>query len=190
MAWRFRKSFKIFPGVRLNIGKRGITSATVGRGGLTSTTIGKAGVKQNFTVPGTGLSYQTGALTAAPNGTRNAALVVGGLLFGVFALCVGGGLISAIISPPAANTSRPVSLSSTPSATPTSTPITWPTEKPGKRSKGTRNTQQLVATPLVSEEPKGSRKPRSGIYHLGPRGGCYYINSRGNKTYVEHSFCY
>jgi hypothetical protein len=30
MGWRFRKSIRIFPGVRLNIGKRGLTSATIG----------------------------------------------------------------------------------------------------------------------------------------------------------------
>ena len=31
MPFRFRRSIKIVPGVRLHIGKRGITSTTVGR---------------------------------------------------------------------------------------------------------------------------------------------------------------
>ncbi len=31
MPFRFRKSFKIAPGVRLNIGKHGISSVNVGR---------------------------------------------------------------------------------------------------------------------------------------------------------------
>ena len=59
MGWFFRKSIKVFPGVRLNIGKKGITSATVGKGGWFSTNIGQKGVKHNFNVPGTGLRYQT-----------------------------------------------------------------------------------------------------------------------------------
>lgn len=37
MAWRFRKSIRLFPGVRLNLGKRGFTSVRVGgeAGGVT-----------------------------------------------------------------------------------------------------------------------------------------------------------
>jgi hypothetical protein len=31
MPFRFRRSIKVAPGVRLNLGKRGITSTTVGR---------------------------------------------------------------------------------------------------------------------------------------------------------------
>jgi hypothetical protein len=75
MGWRFRKSIKILPGVRLNFGKKGITSATVGRGGWMSTNIGKKGVSNNYTLKGTGISYRTkpsgwgsgagGAVTAA-----------------------------------------------------------------------------------------------------------------------------
>mgnify|MGYP001293428771 CR=1 FL=1 len=54
MDWRFRKSFKLLPGFRLNIGKKGITSATVGERGFT-TSIGKLGIFQNLGIPGTGL---------------------------------------------------------------------------------------------------------------------------------------
>jgi hypothetical protein len=31
MPFRFRRSFKVAPGIRLNVGNRGITSATIGR---------------------------------------------------------------------------------------------------------------------------------------------------------------
>ncbi len=58
MGWRFRKSIKVFPGVRLNFGKKGFTSATFGRGWFSSN-ISKRGVKHTFSVPGTGISYQT-----------------------------------------------------------------------------------------------------------------------------------
>ncbi|MEP7148176.1 MAG: DUF4236 domain-containing protein [Acidobacteriota bacterium] len=58
MGWRFRKSFKIFPGVRINIGKKGLTSTTVGKRGI-STSVGKRGIFQNIGIPGTGLSYRS-----------------------------------------------------------------------------------------------------------------------------------
>lgn len=53
MALRFRKSIKIAPGVRMNIGKKGLTSLGVGK-----MNFGKRGVHQNFNIPGTGISYQ------------------------------------------------------------------------------------------------------------------------------------
>ena len=34
MPFRFRKSFKILPGVRVNVGPRGISSVNVGRANL------------------------------------------------------------------------------------------------------------------------------------------------------------
>ncbi|MEA3327392.1 MAG: DUF4236 domain-containing protein [Chloroflexota bacterium] len=57
MPSRFRKSIKIAPGVRLNIGKkRG--SITIGKRG-SSVNFGSRGVYGNIGVPGTGLSYRS-----------------------------------------------------------------------------------------------------------------------------------
>lgn len=58
MAIRFRKSIKIAPGVRLNIGKKGISSATIGRRGI-SMNVGKSGAFLNTSIPGTGLSARS-----------------------------------------------------------------------------------------------------------------------------------
>ncbi len=60
MGWRFRKSVKILPGVRLNFGKGGFTSATVG-GRWFKTNLSSRGAKHTLSVPGTGVSYQTDA---------------------------------------------------------------------------------------------------------------------------------
>ena len=60
MGWRFRKSVKILPGVRLNFGKGGLTSTTLG-GRRFKTNVGGRGVKHTVSVPGTGVSYQTDA---------------------------------------------------------------------------------------------------------------------------------
>ena len=57
MGWRFRKTIKLAPGIKLNVGKKGITSATLGKRGA-SINIGSKGVYTNIGIPGTGLSYR------------------------------------------------------------------------------------------------------------------------------------
>ena len=57
MAIRFSNRLKIAPGVKLNIGKTGI-STTVGAKGA-SVNLGKKGAHLNAGLPGTGLSSRT-----------------------------------------------------------------------------------------------------------------------------------
>lgn len=57
MALRFRQTFALFPGVRINVGKRGI-STSIGVPGA-SVNIGRQGVRATLGAPGTGLSYST-----------------------------------------------------------------------------------------------------------------------------------
>lgn len=54
MGFRFRKSIKLAPGIRLNISKRGFSSIGVGR-----LNFGSRGVYQNLGIPGTGISYRS-----------------------------------------------------------------------------------------------------------------------------------
>ncbi len=54
MAFRFRRSIKIAPGVKLNVSKRGISGISVG-----GFTYGRGGLYYNFDFPGVGLSYRT-----------------------------------------------------------------------------------------------------------------------------------
>jgi hypothetical protein len=56
MGFRFRKSIKIFPGLRLNLSKGGV-SANVGIRGA-NISLGKRGAAVNLGVPGTGVGYQ------------------------------------------------------------------------------------------------------------------------------------
>jgi hypothetical protein len=53
MSWRFRKTFKVFPGVKLNLTARGL-SATLGASPF-SVNIGPRGVYRNVRIPGTGI---------------------------------------------------------------------------------------------------------------------------------------
>ena len=55
MGFRFRRSLKLFRGVRLNFGKRGV-SASVGVRGA-HVTVGRTGTRTTVGLPGSGLSY-------------------------------------------------------------------------------------------------------------------------------------
>ncbi|HKM14297.1 MAG TPA: DUF4236 domain-containing protein [Marinospirillum sp.] len=57
MAFRFRNSIRIAPGIRLNIGKNGVSVSAGVRGA--TVTAGSNGVYGNVGLPGTGLSYRT-----------------------------------------------------------------------------------------------------------------------------------
>jgi hypothetical protein len=56
MSWRFRKSFQVFPGVRINLSKSGL-STTIGDGPL-HLNFGPQGVTGTVSVPGTGVSFR------------------------------------------------------------------------------------------------------------------------------------
>lgn len=58
MGFRFRRTFQILPGVKVNIGKEGVSSVSVGKKGA-HVSVGKKGVRQSVGIPGTGLSYST-----------------------------------------------------------------------------------------------------------------------------------
>jgi hypothetical protein len=57
MGFRFRRSVRVLPGVRLNISKSGV-STSVGRRGATLN-ISEGGTKTTIGLPGSGLSWQS-----------------------------------------------------------------------------------------------------------------------------------
>ena len=63
--FRVRKSIRICPGVKLNIGKKGITSLSIGKAGAT-VNLSSKGVKGTVGIPGTGISY-TSKLGGTPS---------------------------------------------------------------------------------------------------------------------------
>lgn len=58
MGLNFRKSIKIMPGVKVNIGKKGVSSVSVGGRGA-RVNIGKKGTRTTVGLPGSGLSYSS-----------------------------------------------------------------------------------------------------------------------------------
>jgi hypothetical protein len=57
MSWRFRRRFRVAPGLWLNLSRSGI-STTIGTRGLRYT-IGRRGTGATVGLPGSGISYST-----------------------------------------------------------------------------------------------------------------------------------
>jgi hypothetical protein len=55
MGFRFRRSFRLMPGVRINLSKSGVSTSIGGRGAWF--TVGPRGARTTVGIPGTGLSY-------------------------------------------------------------------------------------------------------------------------------------
>jgi hypothetical protein len=55
MGFRFYRRIKILPGIRLNVGKRGISTSIGVRGA--HITVGHGKVRESVGIPGTGISY-------------------------------------------------------------------------------------------------------------------------------------
>jgi hypothetical protein len=107
MGFRFRRSVKILPGIRLNFGKRGVSTSIGVRGA--HVTFGRTGTRTTVGLPGSGLSYthldkphrETPTL-AAPEEIRPGSASRGGLwiiLIVVAVVVVGIGRLAAT-SPP------------------------------------------------------------------------------------------
>jgi hypothetical protein len=84
MGFRFRRTFKVAPGVRLNLRKSGV-STSVGRRGLWFT-IGPRGTRSTVGLPGTGLSYSEQSTNRGSSGGLLTVLVIVGLLIAAIAL--------------------------------------------------------------------------------------------------------
>lgn len=63
MGFRFRKSFRIVPGVKINLSKTGTSLSLGGRGA--SVNLGRKRARTTVGLPGTGLSYSEDAPYAA-----------------------------------------------------------------------------------------------------------------------------
>ncbi len=68
MPIRFRRTFHIFPGVRINLSRNGI-STTIGPRGF-HFTFGKGGIRQTVGLPGTGLSESSYLIKNEPKSEK------------------------------------------------------------------------------------------------------------------------
>ena len=75
MGFRFRRSVRIAPGVRVNFGKRG-TSVSLGGHGVTEN-ISKRGRRTTYSLRGSGLSYTTKTTKASGCGCAIPMMLLG-----------------------------------------------------------------------------------------------------------------
>lgn len=104
MGFRFRRSVRIMPGVRLNFSTRGVSTSLGGRGATLN--LSRRGTRATVGIPGTGLSYTTNLSgpsrqrspgtapdPAAPTSAQGSPLlglaVLGGLVL-MLGMCVSG----------------------------------------------------------------------------------------------------
>jgi hypothetical protein len=70
MGFRFRRRLKIFPGLWVNLSKRGGSLSVGGRGATIN--VSKKGVRETVGLPGTGISYQAKTVRPGRRRTRKA----------------------------------------------------------------------------------------------------------------------
>lgn len=90
MGFRFRRSVKLMPGVRLNFSTRGISTSLGGRGATVN--ISRRGARATVGMPGTGLSYSTqlsGAGQPASQATAPGAPLASWIVIGIVVLLIG-----------------------------------------------------------------------------------------------------
>jgi hypothetical protein len=98
MGFRFRKSVRIAPGLRINLGKKS-ASLSVGSRGAT-VNISDRGVKTTVGVPGTGMSYseKVSSLSVSSSGSNSA---TSSKAFYIFAILVAALMVYLITKTPA-----------------------------------------------------------------------------------------
>ena len=71
MGFRFRKRLRIFPGLRINLSKKGGSLSVGGRGATIN--LSAKGHQESVGLPGSGLSYRTRRRKFSKPGTRGSA---------------------------------------------------------------------------------------------------------------------
>jgi hypothetical protein len=98
MGFRFRKSIKILPGIRLNLSRSGV-SASVGKRGAT-VNLSDRGARGTVGAPGTGLSYSENLTSSTapsrPSAGMSFAALLGWSLLGLVVAIVVLGLLGVI----------------------------------------------------------------------------------------------
>jgi hypothetical protein len=172
MGFRFRRSVRIIPGVRLNFSKSGISTSFGGRGA--SYNIGLRGTKTTFGIPGTGLSWsQSNGGRARPPAVYQGSNSGSGGALGCFAILAGiVGL--AMCSSGSKNLST-----ASPSAVPSTTNSALPSASDSESAEVTSKVANCRADPdlagkLVEKMDQGTIFPvleRRGGWVRADRGG-------------------
>ena len=137
--FRFRRSIKLFPGVRWNLGKKS-SSLSIGGRGAHYTVGGPRGSRTTVGIPGTGLSYTetTGSSSRSPQENSGCAgclgqIIVLLLVLGGISMCVNSGKETSADKKPTAKPTATPQASATPTPQPTPAPTATPLPLPESR---------------------------------------------------------
>lgn len=99
MGFRFRKSIKIAPGLKVNLGLKGASLSIGGKGATVN--VGKNGVRGTVGIPGTGISYSENIIkrSSLRQTTTNDDGFATKIIFYFIAFVVIAGIISSIVTP-------------------------------------------------------------------------------------------
>ncbi len=86
MGFRFRKSIKLFPGVKVNLSNRGVSTSIGGPGATVNLKPGRK-AKVTVGIPGSGLSYSSDIGSNSPS-TKSSFGLIGKILFAIFVLYI------------------------------------------------------------------------------------------------------
>jgi hypothetical protein len=188
MPWRFRRSVKVLPGVKINFGKRGMSTTIGGRGfkktyghGQTRTTVG---------LPGSGLSYTSvrnrrrksqGPAKPAPKWselgrpTQVITIILTLVIIGVCSFCCISLYTSVFASSPIGDNPTPGNQAAASSPNATTAPTKAPTPTPNPKPKPT-------ATPTP--------KPSCRYMPVNNNPWCYTFTNTGKLIYDPNAaFC-
>ena len=119
MGFRFRRSVRLLPGIRLNFSTRGVSTSVGGRGFTLN--FGKRGIRSTVGIPGTGISYSE-MLTRNADSDSNPPVAATGSSFGcgtVIFILVAVLFLARVLGGPGADngpSTAPVSQSAAPAA--------------------------------------------------------------------------
>lgn len=94
MGFRFRKRLKLFPGLWVNLSKRGASLSVGGRGATIN--VNRQGVQETVGLPGSGISYRSkrrrfgkpGGPASAPRSSVTAAHIIYAIVLGLVILWI------------------------------------------------------------------------------------------------------
>ncbi len=136
MPWRFRRSVKVLPGVKLNFSKSGVSTTVGGRG--FKKTYGHGQERTTFGLPGTGVSYTTvknrkprPKFSEQSRPVQVATIIIMVLILGVCVFCCIGPVVGALNGSSTASNPTPTAPALVGNAaTATATPQPTATPKP------------------------------------------------------------
>jgi endonuclease YncB( thermonuclease family) len=188
MGFRFRKSFRILPGIRLNLNAKSKSVRFGPRGlGYTVSTTGKRRITAS--IPGTGLSYSevtnpkrksAGSTVPTPSSksrAKNNRIWI--VALGIVAVLVGAGVASnGRSSPDSQIPATPQTALTTPSSVMSAVEVRFVTA----------SSLNIRAEPSTTSDVVGRVKSRDELTVLESKGGWLKIHSAGGQGWVSEQF--